>query len=163
EVEVTALLDGHLPLAQDLFPGATADPATANRLTDAAFLPRGPVATAVNAYLVNTGNRLILIDTGTANLMGASLGHMARNLASAGVTPDQVDTVLLTHVHPDHFGGLTAEGRPYFPNAEVLISESDHAFWTDEGIASRAPADFQPFFTLARQTIAACGDRVRRF
>jgi glyoxylase-like metal-dependent hydrolase (beta-lactamase superfamily II) len=163
DIEVTALLDGHLPLQRELFPAAMADQAASDRLLDQAFLPHQPVPTAINAYLVNTGNRLVLIDTGTANLMGPDLGRVGANLAAAGVTPDQVDTVLLTHVHPDHFGGLvTTEGRPTFPNAEVLITEADAAFWTDQGIASRAPADFQPFWTMATQVITACGDRVRR-
>jgi glyoxylase-like metal-dependent hydrolase (beta-lactamase superfamily II) len=162
-IEVTALLDGHLPIPHELFPGAAADPATANRLTDEAFLPRGPVTTPVNAFLVNTGPRLVLVDTGTANLMGPGLGRLAAHLTAAGVRPEQVDAVLLTHVHPDHFGGLVADGRPVFQNAEVLVPEADHAFWTDEGIASRAPADFQPFFAAARATIRACGDKVRRF
>lgn len=160
-IEVTALLDGHLPIAHAMFPSA--NEAAANRLTDGAFLPRGPVATPVNAYLVNLGDRLVLVDTGTATAMGPGLGHLPRNLAAAGVSPEAVDLVLITHLHPDHANGLvTSDGRAVFPNAEVIVAEAEVAFWTDAGVMSRAPAEAQPFFRMAQAAIAPYGSRLRR-
>ena len=88
---------------------------------------------------------------------------MPAALAALGVAPEEVDAVLLTHMHPDHLGGLLAAGAAAFPNATVHVSETDLAFWTDEAIASKAPADFQPFFARARATAAAYGDRLIPF
>jgi glyoxylase-like metal-dependent hydrolase (beta-lactamase superfamily II) len=159
-LEVTAILDGHLDLPQNLFPAAAE--AEANSLLDRAALPRGPVNAPVNTYLVNTGDRLIMIDTGTATVMGPTLGLMPKNLAAAGVTPDQVDQVLLTHLHPDHSNGLlTPDGKAFFPNAEVVVAEAEHAFWLNDGIMSQAPKDVQPFFQMARAAVKPYADQNR--
>jgi len=75
------------------------------------------VPTSVNAYLVNTGDKLVLIDTGAAKLFGPTLGNLLANLAAAGYKPEQVDAVLITHMHGDHVGGLVADGKSAFANA----------------------------------------------
>jgi hypothetical protein len=102
QFEVTALLDGELTLAPELFPDADRD--WMARLAEQAF-QRLPVLSPTNAYAVNTGNRLYLIDTGAGSLLGPSHGHLAENLTVAGITPEQVDAILITHMHPDHIGG----------------------------------------------------------
>jgi glyoxylase-like metal-dependent hydrolase (beta-lactamase superfamily II) len=99
--------------------------------------------------------RQTLVDTGTAQAMGPGLGHMARNLAAAGLAPDQVDQVVLTHLHPDHANGLIAPGgAAFFPNAEVVVAEAELAFWGNDAIMAQAPAEARPFFAMARAAVA---------
>ncbi|GAA0782107.1 MBL fold metallo-hydrolase [Roseibium denhamense] len=147
--EVTALLDGFLQLGPDLFVGL--DDAEAAKLREAAFVEGTDLTGPVSAYLVNTGDKLVLIDAGTSDKMGPTLGHLGKALTAAGVTPDQIDAVLITHLHPDHlFGVLTPDGQKAFPNAELIMPETDKAFWYDDANMNAAPEQFKPFFLGAR-------------
>lgn len=153
DIQVTALNDGVLTLSPTIF-NAPSDVPIAE-LLEAAFLPTDGIPTSVNGYLVNLGDRLALIDTGAAGGMGGALGRLASNLSAAGVDPADVDDVLLTHLHPDHANGLlAADGTTFFPNATIHVAETEAAFWRDDGMMSRAPADAQPFFIAAREAIA---------
>ncbi len=84
-----------------------------------------PISMSINAYLINTGSRLILIDTGAGELLGATSGLLTSNLHAAGYRPDQIDTILLTHIHADHSGGLSIGGVRQFPNATVYVDRRD--------------------------------------
>src|SRR5438445_2402748 len=107
-------------------------------------------------FLVNTGKQLILVDAGAGTWWGGgSLGRLAASLRSAGYTPEEVDIVLVTHLHSDHVGGLTTQdGQRVFPNAEVYVAKAESDFWLSPEIAAKAPKDAQPFFQSA-QAIAA--------
>src|SRR5947209_4681074 len=107
-------------------------------------------------FLVNTGKQLILVDAGAGTWWGGgSLGRLAASLRSAGYTPEEVDIVLVTHLHSDHVGGLTTpDGQRVFPNAEVYVAKAESDFWLSPEIAAKAPKDAQPFFQSA-QAIAA--------
>jgi len=109
-----------------------------------------------SCFLVNTGNQLILVDAGAGTWWGGgALGRLAESLRSAGYTPDEVDLVLVTHLHSDHVGGLTTQdGNLVFPNAEVYVAKAESDFWLSPEIAAKAPKDAQPFFQSA-QAIAA--------
>ena len=109
-----------------------------------------------SCLLVNTGNQLILVDAGAGTWWGGgALGRLAESLRSAGYTPDEVDLVLVTHLHSDHVGGLTTQdGNRVFPNAEVYVATAESDFWLSPEIAAKAPKDAQPFFQSA-QAIAA--------
>ncbi len=109
-----------------------------------------------SSFLVNTGNQLILVDAGAGTWWGGgALGRLAESLRSAGYTPDEVDFVLVTHLHSDHVGGLTTQdGNRVFPNAEVYVAKAESDFWLSPEIAAKAPKDAQPFFQSA-QAIAA--------
>jgi glyoxylase-like metal-dependent hydrolase (beta-lactamase superfamily II) len=154
DFEVTALLDGYLQLGPELFVGYEEE--TAAKLREAAFIEGQALTGPVNAYLVNTGDKLVLIDAGTSDKMGPTLGHLSSALSAAGVTPEQIDAVLITHMHPDHlFGVLTPAGEKAFPNAELLLPELDNTFWYDDAAMNAAPEQFKPFFLGARASADA--------
>ncbi|MGK7865480.1 MBL fold metallo-hydrolase [Falsiroseomonas sp. E2-1-a4] len=165
EIEVTALLDGNLAFPDAALPNLfrNYDAAIGTRLKTEAFNAPGGVPLAVNAFLVNTGTRLILVDAGAAAALGPNLGQIPRNLRAAGVALEDIDAIVLTHLHRDHAAGmLTAEGAALFPRAEVLVAEAEAAYWSDSGEETRAPAPLRPFFGPARAVLAAYGSRVRR-
>jgi glyoxylase-like metal-dependent hydrolase (beta-lactamase superfamily II) len=87
------------------------------------------IATSLNAYLVNTGTRLILVDAGLGGCGGPSAGHLIENLEAAGYRPDEVDAVLITHMHGDHVCGLAKDGARLFPKATVYAAEAEIAYW----------------------------------
>ncbi len=109
-----------------------------------------------SAFLVNTGKKLILVDAGAGQWYGGgAFGRLETSLRSAGYTPEQVDLALITHLHSDHFGGLTTrDGRRVFPNAEVYVAKAENDFWLSPEIAAKAPKEAQEFFQAA-QAISA--------
>lgn len=116
--EVTALYDGAIDLDEKLL--MNINKREIQRLLARQFLKGPKVQTAVNAYLINTGSKLVLVDAGAAKLFGPGLGNIVANLKAAGYAPEQVDTVLITHLHGDHVNGLvTPDGQRVFINAEV--------------------------------------------
>ena len=153
DLEVTALLDGAAVF--DLH-WLTARKATMDQVATA--LKEDPHLLDTNdaGFLVNTGHQLILVDAGAGTWFGGgSLGGLATSLRRAGYSPEQVDLVLVTHLHSDHIGGLTTQdGKRVFPNAEILVSKAESDFWLSPEIAAKAAKDVQPFFQNA-QAIAA--------
>src|SRR6202163_4210117 len=103
-------------------------------------------------FLVNTGKQLILVDAGAGTWWGgAALGRLVGSLRSAGYTPEEVDLVLVTHLHSDHFGGITTQdGKRVFPNANVYVAKTESDFWLSPEIAAKAPKEAQPFFQSAQ-------------
>jgi glyoxylase-like metal-dependent hydrolase (beta-lactamase superfamily II) len=94
--------------------------------------PGEPAMLAVNAFLVERNGRRALIDTGSGNTMGPTLGKLAENLRAAGAAPEKIETILLTHLHPDHSNGLVDDaGNALYPNAEVVLHELEAGFWLD--------------------------------
>jgi glyoxylase-like metal-dependent hydrolase (beta-lactamase superfamily II) len=151
--EITALYEGAIDLDSALLKNI--DENELRALLARKFLKGPAVQTAVNAYLINTGNKLVLVDAGAAKLFGPSLGHIADNLRAAGYQPEQVDLVLVTHLHGDHVNGLlTADGQPAFPNAEVWSAQADNDYWLSEEVAAAAPDGAKPFFKMARDAAA---------
>jgi len=152
--EITALLDGYLDVTPDLVLGY--EEGEGQRMRDKALVEGNALRIPVNAYLVNTGDRLILVDSGTAEALGPTMGRLPAALAAAGVTPEQIDALLITHMHPDHlFGAVDGEGKRVFSNAELILPEVDNAFWFDDAAMSGAPEQFKPFFLGARRAADA--------
>jgi glyoxylase-like metal-dependent hydrolase (beta-lactamase superfamily II) len=141
--EVTALSDGTVDLPVDQL--LMESPAKTKQALAAQFLS-APLETSVNAYLINTGSALVLVDTGAAGLFGPTLGKLLANLKASGYEPAQIDEVYLTHLHPDHVGGLVANGVPAFPNAKVRADRLDAEFWLSEANLAKAPEASKGFF-----------------
>ena len=153
QFEVTALFDGAIELDTKLLRNATAT--DLQRLLSRMFVGNPKMQTAVNAYLINTGSHLVLVDAGAAKLFGPSLGYVLQNMKAAGYEPGQVDTVVITHLHGDHIGGLNdASGQPVFTKAKVFVAQADSDFWLSQKVADAAPKEVQPFFKMARDTAA---------
>ncbi|MEK1870016.1 MAG: MBL fold metallo-hydrolase, partial [Ensifer adhaerens] len=125
--EVTALSDGTLALPMTKIYQNEPEGELQRRL-DENFLGKEPHL-SINAYLVNDGERLVLIDAGSGSLLGIAAGKLLRHLTASGYRADQVDAVILTHVHADHSGGLTIDGKAQFPNAEIHLAEREYRYW----------------------------------
>jgi glyoxylase-like metal-dependent hydrolase (beta-lactamase superfamily II) len=149
DLEVTALNDGAGEFEPQWLTGKTVKTAH----IEAALHEDPHLLDVGNAgFLVNTGKQLILVDAGTGTWWGGgAFGRVADSLRSAGYLPEQVDLVLVTHLHSDHIGGLTAkDGNRVFPNADVYVSKVESDFWLSSELAAKAPKDVQPFFEAAR-------------
>src|SRR5260370_12169848 len=153
DLEVTALFDGPGVFDQHWLKGTKA---TMDEVVKALHEDAHMLDASETGFLVNTGKQLILVDAGSGTWWGGgAFGRLARSLRSAGYTPEQVDLVLVTHLHADHVGGLTAQdGTRVFPNAEVYVAKAESDFWLSPEIAAKAPKDAQRFFHSA-QAIAA--------
>ena len=164
DIVVTALNDGMLGAPMlDFFEFVTNVPRReAEAMHRAAFLAVPP-RLAVNCYLVYLADRLVLIDGGCGAVFGPSLGRLAGNLAALGVKPADIDTVLVTHLHPDHVGGLVdAGGQAVFPNAELVVHAVESAYWSDAAVLAAAPeGQEKQAVRLSLATIAAYRDRTR--
>ncbi|WP_180863028.1 MBL fold metallo-hydrolase [Cupriavidus pauculus] len=153
QLEVTALYDGYIDLDPKVLKYTSAR--EVQSLLARMFVASTPgMQTAVNAYLVNTGTHLVLVDTGAAACFGPTLGGILQNLRASGYTPEQVDAVLLTHLHGDHACGLSADGKAVFPNATVYADKADADYWLSESVAASAPEGARPLFGMARDAVA---------
>jgi len=162
--QLTALYDGiwYLPI-DDKFvhnaSGARVDEALA-----AAFLPPHILPVSFTALLVNTGAKLVLIDTGTAGQITDTAGVMLDNLKVAGVAPADIDTILISHFHPDHIDGIkTKDGAKVFPNAEIFVPEPEWAFWMDDANMRRTSGTVHRYFLNARRIFSDIATEVHRF
>src|SRR6267378_8262303 len=153
DLEVTALFDGHGVFDPHWLNGTKA---TMDGVVEALREDPRLLDVSDEGFLVNTGRQLILVDAGAGTWWGGgALGRLLGSLRSAGYTPEEVDLVLVTHLHSDHVGGLTTDdGKRVFPNADVYVAKTESEFWLSPEIAAKAPKGAQPFFQSA-QAIAA--------
>jgi len=167
DYEITAVNDG--TWYRDLdekFVRNAAFPEVQKALSDA-FLPTSKLPIPFTPLIVNTGSKLIALDTGTGGQMGSMApqsGTYAANLAAAGIDPKTVDTIVISHFHPDHINGIkTKDNALFFPNAEINVPAPEWAFWMDDGNMSKAPEAAQGAFRNARRIFGDIAKDVKRF
>jgi len=152
DFEVTVLNDGTVDLPMDKLlhnkPGKT-------ERALAEHFRKVPVETSVNGFLINTGSKLVLVDTGAGKLFGPTLGNLLTSLKAAGYQPEQVDEIYLTHLHSDHVGGLGEVNVRAFPNAVVRADRRDADYWLSKANLEKASAANKGFFQGAQTALAA--------
>jgi glyoxylase-like metal-dependent hydrolase (beta-lactamase superfamily II) len=164
KMQVTVVSDGPLPLGDPsgAFLGTTKED-IGKMLSDNFLNPTNAVLEQ-NAVVVNTGDRLVLIDTGmgSSTMFGPTTGKLLKSLAAAGIDPKDIDAVVATHAHCDHVWGIMGDdGKPNFPNAQIYISQADFDFWTDEKkLSMKDPAYMQPFVEGARKNLLPNRDKM---
>ena len=164
DYQLTALFDGvwYFPIDDKFVRNAGA--AEVNQALAAAFLPPSVLPISFTALLVNTGSKLVLIDTGTAGQIADTAGSMLDNLKVAGIDPRAIDTILISHFHPDHIDGIkTKDGAKVFPNAEIIVPEPEWNFWMDDANMTPAEGAVKRYFLNARRIFKDIASEVRRF
>ena len=162
--ELTALYDGiwYRPITDTFIrnaPFAEVEHALAE-----AFMPADKLATPFTALFVNTGNKLVLIDTGTGGQIAPSAGALRENVAAAGIDADAVDLIVISHFHPDHINGIKdKDNNIVFPNAEIMVPSAEWNFWMDDANMNAAPADLKLTFRNQRRIFSDIAPRVARF
>jgi glyoxylase-like metal-dependent hydrolase (beta-lactamase superfamily II) len=157
DIEVTTVSDGVLSAPLDVVLGL--DKAEVERLTDRS----DALPISVNAFLIRRGSKWALIDTGSGNTMGPTLGKLPENLRALGVAPHAIETIFLTHLHPDHSNGLVDdEGNAVYPNAEIIVHETEAAYWLDRDPASGANERIRRNMAKAAVTTKPYRARMRR-
>jgi glyoxylase-like metal-dependent hydrolase (beta-lactamase superfamily II) len=136
--EVTALSDGTVDLPVDKL---LMEPEEKTHAALSSSFLKAPLETSVNAYLINTGSKLVLIDTGAGGLFGPTLGKLLANLKASGYEAAQIDDVFITHMHGDHVGGLAAGGNIAFSNATIHADQRDADFWLSQANLDKAASD----------------------
>jgi len=163
DIVVTALSDGTLTRTHEMMRGVSAQ--EGKHHLDAAFRPA--FVLSINAFLIWSGERLALVETGSGKYLGPEAGHLMASLAAAGVSPGQIDTILLTHMHPDHSAGLTdlSSGRANYPNAELVVHENEPRHWLhdDAAMARGTERERKLMFQQAREQTAPYLSRMRTF
>jgi len=164
DLEITALSDGTVPLPMaQIYQGLSE--ADIGAYLNGHFITEQSEL-SVNAYLVNTSERLVLIDAGTGDIMGPSLGKLVAHIEAAGYRADQIDDVILTHVHADHSGGLTtADGARVYKNAVLHVNETEAAFWLEASPETAADATLGPQIVQAHANLDpyVAADKFRTF
>lgn len=157
--KITALLDGIAPLGRGVFFGSD----QIDRVMQETGLGPEALPAPISSYLLQSEDRTILIDAGMGLEFagfGPGFGRLFPGLAALGLKPEDIDTLIITHLHVDHIGGMLHGGSAVFPNAEVIIAEQEAGFWTDPAMLAAAPEEAKGFFQLAAGTVAAYGDQI---
>ena len=166
-IEVTAVTDGAFanPLTDTFIRNVPKE--ETNKVLEAMHLPKDKVVVPYTPIAVNTGAKLVVIDTGLGGAMyqqsKGGVGQFHSNLAAAGIDAKTVDTVIISHFHGDHINGLvTADGKPAFPNSEILVPAGEWTFWNDEGEASKAVGKtlVENNFKNVKRVFGALGNKV---
>jgi glyoxylase-like metal-dependent hydrolase (beta-lactamase superfamily II) len=166
KAECTIVSDGQLPLGDPNASFKNISTDEIKRQLQDNFLPTQDAVLEQNILVMNTGDRVVLFDTGMGQdqLFGPSTGQLQATIHQAGIDPASVDAVVMSHAHIDHCGGLIgADGKPNFPNAEYYLAESDFKYWTDDSVI---PADYPArphFLAQARNNLLPLQEKIHFF
>ena len=164
DFKVTALLDGYFEMPTNFIQGY--DETAAKESTKQSYrrFTTGSISVPVNAYVINTGTEMILLGAGTPTFMGATLGQLPANMAAAGIKPDDITKILLTHTHPDHVAALAKQdGSKAFKNATLMCSETEWNFIHNDEVRNASPEDFKGMIDYARSALAPYKDDRKTF
>lgn len=154
---VSVITDGAVTFTPDLFPGQDAahlDNVLAKTGAEA-------IHTNFNAVIIRQGGRVILADAGPRDLFGPSCGNLLAGLDELGIAAADVDTLLATHLHPDHVAGMiTADGQAVFPNAVLHVPDAERRFWGDDANFTGALSGIAGWAKVGQAVLAAYGDRL---
>ncbi len=157
DAQVSIITDGTFSFTPELFPG-TAPEHIESLLTQAGT---SEIATNFNAVLIRNNGRVILADAGPRDLFGPTCGYLGEGLAELGVSAAEVDTLIATHLHPDHIAGMiTPDGAAVFPNAALHVAEADRVFWSDSSQFQGALSGIADWASLAQAVLAAYAERL---
>ena len=161
EIVVTALNDGHIML-----PCEAINDISAQEMEDLyrAYGRRPPFATAINAYLIQTPEVNVLVDGGCGRYMGPTLGRLPKNLAAAGLSPKDIDVVVVSHMHPDHIGGLLCDDdSARYPRAKVFLAADELRYWTNASHRASSPSSTLDSFDIAAKLTESYAGRIEAF
>jgi glyoxylase-like metal-dependent hydrolase (beta-lactamase superfamily II) len=151
DLQITAINDGFARRPLEGFIRNAEMPAVQKAMADAA-LPTDALPIPFTTLVVNDGKKLTLLDTGNGDSGAPTSGTWMANFRAAGFTPEQVDTIVISHFHGDHINGMRLKsGAAVFPNAEVLVPAPEWAFWMDDARAAAAPDGMKPAFANVRR------------
>jgi glyoxylase-like metal-dependent hydrolase (beta-lactamase superfamily II) len=164
--ECTSINDGArtFPMPDSFVKNVSKDEALA--AAEAAYMPKGMVTVPFNPQIINTGSKLVLIDTGYGPGIGPTVGLLPAHMAAAGIDPKAIDVVILSHLHPDHINGVRmADGTPAFPNAEVMAPTQDWAFWMSEDNFNKAQSNpmMKAYFENVRKVLSPFASKVTKY
>lgn len=152
DIEVTALSDGTIDFPMDTL--LVGNPSSEIRAAYKRAFQELPAETSMNQFLINTGSKIVLVDTGAGAFFGPTLGNTVASLRAAGYGPEQVDEVVITHMHADHTGGLVQNEQRTFTNAVVRIARADLDFWMNPANEAKAPEGVRASFNVAQKALA---------
>src|SRR6185503_2081983 len=162
--ELTALYDGiwYRPITDKFIRNAPFP--EVERALAAAFMPADKLATPFTTLVVNTGSKLVLVDTGTGGQIAPSAGVLGDNLAAAGIDPKAVALIVISHFHPDHINGIKDKDNDLvFPNAEIMVAAAEWNFWMDDANLTATPAALKLTFRNRRRIFSDIARNITRF
>jgi glyoxylase-like metal-dependent hydrolase (beta-lactamase superfamily II) len=162
--ELTALYDGiwYRPITDKFIRNAPF--AEVEHALDVAYMPHDKLETPFTTLIVNTGKKLVLIDTGTGGQISPTAGMIGDNLAAAGISAKDVDQIIISHFHPDHINGIKDKDNTLvFPNAEIMVPAAEWNYWMDDANLNAAPADLKLTFRNQRRIFSDIAPQVSRF
>ncbi len=159
EITITALNDGQFQANSAIVNGITAEQADA---AEAAGFRHVPPKITISSFLLEIAGKHVLVDTGCGTAFGPAMGKSRDKLATLGIDPASIGTIMITHAHVDHVSGLIdPDGKAVFANAELVINAAETAFWLDAAIAAAAPEAAKDAFKTAQTALAPYAGRIR--
>lgn len=164
DYELTALHEGMAARPLDDKFVRNAPFADVQKALETAFLPKNVLNITFTTILVNTGSKLVLIDTGFADNGPPTTGGVAAGLTASGIDPKAIDTVIISHFHPDHIQGVRLKsGAATYPNAEIMVPAAEWAFWMDDSRMNNAPDGLKPTFQVSRRVFSPIAKDVKQY